>query len=119
MTWYAAHAIMYVKFKDSVQDKYPVWENIILIEAQSDEEAFRKAEERAKEDEGDSKETFTWQGRPATWIFAGIRKLVDFESPTDGPKDGMEVTYLQMEVDTEESLTKLVNGESVTIRYEV
>ena len=53
MGWYAASIIMYTEFKDGVQDKYPVWENIILIEGQSETEAKEKAEKRGREDEGD------------------------------------------------------------------
>ncbi|MBO1349526.1 MAG: hypothetical protein EBE86_020060 [Hormoscilla sp. GUM202] len=40
MVWYAARAIMYVKFKEGEQDKYPVWENVILIKGSSNEEAL-------------------------------------------------------------------------------
>ncbi|MBN2004361.1 MAG: DUF4288 domain-containing protein [Anaerolineae bacterium] len=61
MNWYAAHAVMYVKFKDRQQEKYPLWENILLIAAESDEEALAKAVARAKEDEGDSGGTFTME----------------------------------------------------------
>jgi len=30
MSWYAASVIMYTKFKDGKQEKYPIWENVIL-----------------------------------------------------------------------------------------
>ncbi len=117
MSWYAAHAVMLVKFKDEHQDKYPFWENVILVEAQSDEEAFVKAAARARLDEGDSRGTFTWEGRPACWHFAGIRKLVACEEPNDKPNDGTEVTYLEMEIDDHDSFTKFMNGEPVLVRY--
>jgi hypothetical protein len=117
MSWYAAHTIMYVKFKDGRQTTYPFWENIILIEADSDEEAMSSAIARAKEDTGDSDGTFTWEGRPATWCFAGVRKLVECEDADNKPGDGTEITYLEMEVDGEESLARLVNGEPVIVRY--
>lgn len=69
MNWYAAHAIMYMKFKDRQQEKYPLWENILLIAAESDEEALAKAVVRAKEDEGDSEGTLGKKG-PLTKILA-------------------------------------------------
>lgn len=116
MNWYAAHAIMYVRFKDGVQDKYPFWENIFLIKADSDEEAFSKAEQRAKEDEGDSYGSFTWEERAASWCFAGIRKLVYCTESPEMPNDGTEVTYLEMEVDSESAFSKLINGEPVMVR---
>jgi hypothetical protein len=116
MNWYAAHAMMYVRFKDGVQNKYPFWENIFLIQADSDEEAFEKAEQRAKEDEGDSCGSFTWEERPASWSFAGIRKVVDCAEATDQPTDGTELTFLEMEVDSEAAFSKLLNGEPVMVK---
>jgi hypothetical protein len=65
-TWYAAHLILYVKLIDHPQRKYTVWENIVLLKAATDEEAFAKAEARGKEEEGDDGGTFRWGGsRPA------------------------------------------------------
>lgn len=103
MLWYAAHAIMYVKFADGNQDKYPIWENIILIEANSDEEALEKAQKRAKEDQSESEDDFTWEERPASLIFAGIRKLISCNNPEEKSCHGTEITYSQMEVDSEEA----------------
>lgn len=117
MSWYTAHAIMYVRFKEGPQDSYPFWENIILIEADSDDEAMSKATKRAQEDEGDSQGTFTWSGRPAQWHFAGIRKLIACEDPDTAPGDGTEITYLEMEVSDKASFSKLINGEPVEVRY--
>ncbi len=117
MSWYAAHAIMVVRYKDSPQKTVPFWENIILIEAESEDEAWSKGIARAKEDEGDSEGSFTWDGRPATWCFAGIRKLVAAPDPDAKPGHGTEITYLEMEVDNEESLARLLDGESVPVRY--
>ena len=76
MSWYAAHLILHVQLKKQHQDHFPVWENIVLIKADSEEEAFAKAEQRGHEDEGNSNGTFRWNGQPAAWAFAGIRKLV-------------------------------------------
>ncbi len=117
MSWYAAHAIMVVRYKDSSQKTVPFWENIILIEAESEDEAWSKGIARAKQDEGDSEGSFTWEGRPATWCFAGIRKLVTVPDPEAKPEHGTEITYLEMEVDNEESLARLLNGETIAVRY--
>ncbi|MDM8530551.1 DUF4288 domain-containing protein [Anaerolineales bacterium HSG25] len=118
MAWYTAHAIMYVKFKDGNQDKYPFWENIILIEATSSDEAFEKAEQRAKEDEGDSRGSFTHEGRPAIRLFAGLRRLVSCVDAEERPNHGTELTYSEMEVTSKADFEKLVNGESVMVLYE-
>jgi hypothetical protein len=64
MIWFAAHLLMYVEWKDGPQDGYPLWENIILIRAGSEEEAFAKAERRDREDEGDDEGDFAGLGSP-------------------------------------------------------
>lgn len=43
MSWYAAHIIQYWKFLDGVQDSYPLYENIVLIQAEVADEAWEKA----------------------------------------------------------------------------
>ena len=73
--WFAAHIVMYVEFKTESQTTFPVWENIVLINANSDDEAFGKAERKGLESEGDDGGSFEWEGLPARWVFAGVRKL--------------------------------------------
>jgi Domain of unknown function (DUF4288) len=46
MSWYAAHIVMVVKLKEQPQERYPIWENIVLLDAASDDEAFDRAEQR-------------------------------------------------------------------------
>lgn len=117
MTWYTAHIIMYIEFKDGCQDKYPFWENLILIEAEDDEDAFTKAEIRGRQDEGDSQGTFTHESRPATWVFGGIRRLVECVEATEHPSHGTELSYSEMEVVSEAEFQKVINGESVMVWY--
>jgi hypothetical protein len=118
MPWYAAHILLYARFKDGSQEKYPIWENIVLIEADADDAALAKAAQRGRDAEGDSHGTFTWEGRPATWVFAGIRKLIACADADSRPGDGTEVSYSQMQVATEEALAKLAQGDPVPILYE-
>ena len=115
--WYAAHLIMYVKFKEHEQKKIPVWENIVLIKADSDDEAFEKAERRGHDDEGDDDETFRWDEKPAKWVFAGVRKLTRCQQSEERPDDGVEISYTELSVDSEDALHKLVSGESVGVRF--
>jgi hypothetical protein len=118
MTWYAASIVMYTKFKEGGQDKYPIWENVILISAESGEEALEKAKKRGQADEGDSDGTYFCEDRAATMVFGGVRKIIEAQDSQNRPDDGTEITYSQMMVDNEEALRKLVSGESVTILYE-
>lgn len=117
MTWYAAHIIMYVKLKSAPQRRFPVWENIVLIEAKNPEAALKKAEQHGRLDEGDSDDSFTWGGKPATWIFAGVRKLILCHAEQTRPGDGTEVTYSELEVKSEADALALGMGRAVAMRY--
>lgn len=46
MTWYAAHIILLTKFLDGVQDSYPIWENIVLINAETSDDAHAIADKK-------------------------------------------------------------------------
>jgi Domain of unknown function (DUF4288) len=119
--WYAAHVIMNVEFKDPAdQTSYPLWENIVLVEADSDRAAWEQAERLGREDETDGTDNFRWNGRPARWKFAGVRKVIECRSDEqdDRPVHGAEVSYSQMSVPDKESLAKLVQGKAVEVLYE-
>jgi hypothetical protein len=119
MAWFAASAIMFVEFKDGVQDCYPVWENVLLIEAEDGNAAFRLATDRAKEVEGDSRGSFRWDDRPARWVFAGIRKLltVSHRHAGDELRSGDEVTFTEFLLNDRAALDRLVDGEGVALEY--
>jgi hypothetical protein len=117
--WYAAHILMYVKRKGKPARKIPIWENIVLIKAASDDEAFAKAERLGKEGEGDDDGTFRWEGHPAQWVFAGVRKLTLCDDPQKRPGDGVEITYNEMEVASERAVRDLVNGKPAAVKLSV
>jgi hypothetical protein len=117
--WFAAHAIMYFKFKDGNQDSYPVQENVFLVEAPSAEEGAVKAAQYGKADERDSRGSLTWGDRPATLTYAGIRKLIQVGCTNDDkPTDGVEVTYSELEVKDARAFAKLMEGKPVLVRYQ-
>lgn len=122
MPWYTAHVILYTKFLDGIQDTYPVWENIVMIQAATPADAFAIAERKGRF-EGDEQDSagYTYDGRPAVWAYAGIRKLnevlegFDSELPEE---QGTEVTYSSFILDSEEALHKLVENQDVSLLYE-
>ena len=88
MTWYAAHVIMYTVFREEHQDSYPVWENVFIVESADQETARTIAEGLGRDGEGDSIGSMKWEGRPASWVFAGVRKLVKCDSDPGPPRHG-------------------------------
>jgi hypothetical protein len=114
--WFAAHLVLYIQLKDQPQGRCTAWENVVLIKAQSEEEAFEKAERRGREEAGDDDGTFRWNGKPARWVFAGVRKLTSCEDPDRRPDDGTEITYVEMQLDSEESVYRLIQGDPVKIQ---
>jgi Domain of unknown function (DUF4288) len=117
MNWYAAHIVMVVEFKDAVQRRFPVWENIVLIEARSEDEAFDKAESHGRAEEGDDGGSFRWGEQPARWTFAGVRKLTECQAPDQRPANGTELSYTEFELDSREAVKKLVAGKPVEARF--
>jgi hypothetical protein len=115
MSWYAAHVVMVVRFKVQPQEHYPAWENIILLRADSGDEAFERAERRGRQDEGDDGGTFRWGGKPAEWVFAGVRKVVACVDEGVQPGDGTEVSYTDLEFSSREELDRFVEGEAAHV----
>jgi hypothetical protein len=115
--WYAAHLLMVVKQQTNGNGPIPVWENIVLIQADSERAAFAKAQARGEQDAGDDGGTFRWAGQPAEWVFAGVRKLTLCEDAEKRPADGCEISYLEMEVASEEALSQLLEGKANAVRF--
>ena len=117
MGWYSAHIVMFAEFKDGPQETYPVWENIVLVEAGTEAEAFEKAERHGRSEEGDDGGTFRWGKHPARWVFAGVRKLTECQTSPDRPGDGTEVSFNELELESREAVKRLAAGEPVTAAY--
>lgn len=106
---------MVIKTTEGETRRIPVWENIVLIHATSEEEAFEKAERHGHSAEGNAGGSFRWEGKAAMLVFAGIRKLVLCEDAEERPGDGTEITYTELEVDGDESLRKLLASDPVGV----
>ena len=124
MTWYAAHIILWTKFLDGVQDSYPVWENVVLINAATSDEAFARADRKGEFEAADSNHTYN--GRPVVWVYAGVRKLnecIEHFDPEECQPGGMEehgteVTYSAFILSDESALQLLLDDRDVTVLYE-
>ncbi|NJK81094.1 MAG: DUF4288 domain-containing protein [Chloroflexaceae bacterium] len=129
MPWYAAHIIEYARFFEGEQDYYPLYENVVLIEASTEEEARARAYHIGQAEYDDSERTtegLVIDGRPATWVFAGVRKVIMCQyhlfdkQPADetAPRHGSEVTYSRLKIANEAAFRSYVNGGSVDVHYE-
>lgn len=116
MSWFAAHIILRVELRRQPQSRFPLWENIVLLQADTEEEAWAKAEQRGREDEGDEDGGFRWGGQPARWVFAGVRKLTLCQDGDKRPRDGTEVSFNELEVSSEEAIAKLLAGQPVSVK---
>lgn len=123
MTWYAAHIIEAIELKEGIQDIYPVYENVFLIEAENTDIAFEKATVIGKKESADSE--LELNGKPAIHVFKGIRKLIEIDNPmevhiepsNDPPVHGTEITYSYFEVQSPEDMAKLIEGKEVQVEY--
>jgi len=106
---------MYFKRRQGPQKRFLVWENIVLIRANSSDDAFDKAEQRGREEEAIDDETLTVGGHPSRMVFAGIRKLTACVDPETRPADGTEVTYNELMVKSEGIIKKLVAGKAAPV----
>jgi len=97
------------RLKVQPQDHYIVWENIVHIQAASEEQAYEKAKLRALEDEADGQ---FLNNQPSEWVFAGVRMLCECVDSDQRPGDGTEVSFLELEFDSKEGLEKFVGGKS-------
>ncbi len=118
--WYCAHAIFY--YKVNGQESFLIHENVYLINAENEDVALSEAKKIAKENEDLNEDGHLYlNDNPATYLFAGIRKLIEIETNSDTAQgrisSGVEVTYSEMEVDTIEEVVDLADGKFVNILY--
>jgi hypothetical protein len=88
-----------------------------LIKAESEGEVFAKAEQRGREEEGDDDGSFRWAGKPAMWVFAGVRKLTACQDDEKRPGNGTEVSFLEMEASSRVEIDKFLQGEAVCLKF--
>jgi hypothetical protein len=115
MPWYGVHVVMAVRFKDGNQNAFPAWENLFLVEAASAAAAEKRGQKLGQQIIGDAAGKLQWDGRPARWEFAGVRKSVEISGKAPlkhEPGDGTEVSYNKLEFDSEQALRDYARGMS-------
>ncbi len=106
---YIAHLILRVVYKDPRPDEsIPLWENLHLIRAADDHEAFQQAEHVGRQSE--VLDDFFCDDHPATLRFVGVRKMKLISAPL---RHGLELTDMQLEVASEQDLAALMANQTV------
>jgi hypothetical protein len=128
MSWFLAHVILYFEINSVAEGPLSVFENVYLIEADDEDMARLKAEERGRADCGNDSGTLTIEGQAAELCYGGIRKLISPrrsaerlvqapDEPVDLLEDGTEATYSRFVVSNREDLKTLVSGQPVSVLY--
>lgn len=114
--WFAAHVVMWLRFKDGPQPYFAAEENILLIEAASDEEAAGRAEAIAIERYvGYDSGSLMCDNRPAERVFGGIRRLIPCDITAEMPTDGTEITYQFLLVESRQEFEALLRGDDARV----
>lgn len=119
MAWFSASLVVAYRLQDRLPtDPILVEEKFYLIEADCSDDARRKAEGIGATIFDDRIEI---GGSPATQQFVGIRDIVSTQNlygPSDErPQHGCELSYRQLELQSEGDLSALLCGSSVSVRF--
>jgi hypothetical protein len=119
MPWFAAHAVLYFRLKSGEQQRYRVWENILLIQAPDSRAAWQQGLELARRDEGDCQGSLRIDDQPCTLVFGGLRKVVEVSHATaeERPGHGDEISYSEFEVADADALDRLIKGQDAALIY--
>ena len=128
MTWFAVNVIVRSKKKtrdpdvpDDADGPRQLWENIILVSADDPDEATQKASDISIQEAAEASHDLLIDGEPAEMVLVGVRKLREIRSLLpDGkaePGDLCEITYSELEVNSQADLLKLAEGYDVIVRY--
>jgi len=90
--WYISHEILYAEHDDQkIDEPSPVWENLILIQANGPEEAYEKAMEHGRMSENE----IQINGKQGHFKFCGLKDLM---LVYDELEDGAELEWYEMEL---------------------
>ena len=122
MTWFTASLITYIKALSGSQDVFPVFEDFVLIEADTREEALLEAEKIGIKGSA-LEDGLEFMGVPSIRCFAGVRKLRSIFSAEQGKLDespptlGTELSHSYYEVSSEADANALGQGRAVQVKY--
>lgn len=123
MKWFSVSFISAIVCNKNNQEDFPVYEEIILIGANSEIDLQEKIKAHGELIDKAGQNGITYNSEIARKIFLGVRKIraiYNFggDSLNNSPPDnGCELTHSFYIASSMEEAQKLANGESVTVRY--
>lgn len=125
-TWFAVSVLFAFDDIEEPQSRWHVWEDVVLIEASSEEELTAKTRAYGEATaDANAKAGLDMSGQLAFMRFIGVRKIVEIANPTyldieqseHPPVDGTEITFSEFIVESRDDLEKLAKGEEVSLIY--
>ena len=119
MTWFGVSIVSVIEFREGVQSEFPVFEDIYLFEAKSDEELQDKVKSQMQII--DAAGECSYCDRPAVLRCVGVRKIrsvyreasPDQEGP---PGDRSEISHSFFISSSKEDVDLFTAGKAVTLR---
>jgi hypothetical protein len=121
MIWFAASIVSVIKYNNSEQLEYPVFEDVYLFSAENKNELDSKISERLSIINAAGE--CTYNGHAATQVCLGVRKIRSIynEPPLDidnaPPADGTELTHSFFLVNSIEDAQNMADGKRVKVTY--
>jgi hypothetical protein len=119
MAWFVAHTLMVLRPNQPIDRPLFCWENLILIEAEHDDDLWAIAEARALDVDATTEfEMHPVYDVPARWEYAGTRKIVWVRNDTIEDKlvSGDELTYNTLLFGCQEEIDRFVAGAECNVR---
>jgi hypothetical protein len=118
VSWYAAHVVMRIRYREPHPGPLYVMENIVLVEAANPQDSKGVAEAHGRQDANPDDMSFRCDDRPAFWEYAGVRVVVSCDDAEERPGTGSEVTYMEYRVESDAALQELLSGKPTTVEFE-
>ena len=113
--WYVAHILLTMTLVEGELDYLPMWENIYWPGYKK--YPILKADKIGEEEQAASDGT-TFDGKPSFWKYRGVRRMAECLEDLDQLESGMELTYLQYTVGSEEALDGMLNHKPILLVLE-
>jgi len=117
--YFLGHILMMIKYKKGIQKEFSIFENSVIVKAESEKKALKLFKKKGESQEGDSDGTLIFEGRLSEEKFIGIRQIfeIDEEEFMENINYGIEIGYSKLKIEGKENLKKLLKNDDVILNY--